>query len=61
MGIGTRLLDGLTRRLGEKKLFSIIGEDNVATQKMAIRNRTKKVATFYSERAGKHVGLWVPE
>lgn len=61
MGIGTRLLDGLTRRIGKKKLFSIIGEDNVATQKMAIRNRTRKVASFYSKRAGKHVGLWIPE
>lgn len=61
MGIGTRLLEGLTKRIGDKKLFSIISEDNVATQKIAIRNRTQKVASFYSSRMEKQVGLWVPE
>ncbi len=61
LGIGTRLLEGLTARVGEKKLFAIIGEDNIATQKMAIRNRTRKVGTFFSEKAKKTVGIWVPE
>ena len=61
MGFGTRLLEGLTKRIGDKKLFSIISEDNVATQKIAIRNRTQKVASFYSSRMEKQVGLWVPE
>ncbi|MBT8341634.1 MAG: GNAT family N-acetyltransferase, partial [Desulfatitalea sp.] len=61
LGIGTRLLEGLTRRSGSKKVFSIIAEDNIATRKMAIRNRTRRVATFYSHRAGKKVGVWIPE
>jgi hypothetical protein len=39
----------------------VIAEGNVATQKMAIRNRTRRVATFYSSRAGKEVGIWIPE
>ncbi|OGP63517.1 MAG: hypothetical protein A2V65_03445 [Deltaproteobacteria bacterium RBG_13_49_15] len=60
MGIGTRLLEGLTARVGDKKLYSIISEDNLATQKMAIRNNTQKVATFYSHQTGKEVGVWVP-
>jgi GNAT superfamily N-acetyltransferase len=61
MGIGTKLLEGLTKRIGDRKLFSIIAEDNIATKKMALRNRTKKVAQFYSDRVGKEIGIWVPE
>ncbi|MEW5908606.1 MAG: GNAT family N-acetyltransferase [Thermodesulfobacteriota bacterium] len=61
LGIGTMLLEGLTARIGDKKLYSIIAEENLATQKMAIRNRTQKVATFYSQKAGKTVGVWVPD
>jgi len=61
MGIGTKLLEGLTERIGNRKLFSIIAEDNIATKKMALRNRTKKVAQFYSDRAGKEIGVWIPE
>ncbi len=61
MGIGTQLLEGLTKRIGNKKLFSIISEDNVATQKIAIRNQTRKAASFYSQRMGKQVGLWIPK
>jgi GNAT superfamily N-acetyltransferase len=61
MGIGTKLLEGLTARVGKAKVFSIIGEDNVATQKIALRNQTKKVTTFFSERLGKMMGVWIPE
>jgi len=61
MGIGTKLLEGLTERIGNRKLFSIIGEDNVATQKIALRNKTTRVATFYSKNLNKEVGVWIPE
>ena len=61
MGIGTKLLEGLTERIGNKKLFSIIGKDNRATQKIALRNKTRRVATFYSESLNKEVGVWIPE
>jgi GNAT superfamily N-acetyltransferase len=61
LGIGAQLLAGLTERAGEHAIFSVIAEGNVATQKMAIRNRTRRVATFYSSRAGKEVGIWIPE
>ena len=61
MGIGTKLLEGLTKRIGDRKLFSIIAEDNIATKKMALRNKTKKVGQFYSDRAGKEIGVWIPE
>ena len=60
MGIGTTLLEGLTARVGKKKVYSIISTDNVATQKIALRNKTKQVATFYSERLGKEIGVWIP-
>lgn len=61
LGIGTRLLEGLTRRAGNRKIFSVISEDNTATQTIAIRNRTRKVATYFSHKAGKPVGIWMPE
>jgi GNAT superfamily N-acetyltransferase len=61
LGIGTKLLEGLTARVGKRKLFSIITADNVGTQKIALRNKTKQVASFYSDRLGKEVGVWVPE
>jgi GNAT superfamily N-acetyltransferase len=61
LGVGARLLAGLTQRAGDYKIFSIIAEDNVATQKMAIRNRTRRVATFYSERSRKTMSVWIPE
>jgi GNAT superfamily N-acetyltransferase len=61
LGIGTRLLEGLTQRAGGRKIFSVIAEDNAATKIIAIRNRTRKVATYFSEKAGKPVGIWMPE
>jgi len=61
MGIGTKLLEGLTERIGNRKLFSIIGADNVATQKIALRNKTRRVTSFYSKRLKKEVGVWIPE
>jgi len=60
LGIGTKLLEGLTQRAGDRKIFSVIAEDNSATKIIAMRNRTCKVATYYSEKAGKPVGIWMP-
>ncbi|WP_319523216.1 GNAT family N-acetyltransferase [uncultured Desulfosarcina sp.] len=61
LGIGTRLLEGLTARAGDRKIFSVIAEDNEATKIIARRNRTRQVTTYYSEKAGKPVGIWMPE
>ncbi len=61
LGVGAKLLEGLTKRAGEYKIFSVIAEGNIATQKMAIRNRTRRVATFYSHKAKKEVSVWIPE
>ena len=61
MGIGARLLGGLTSRAGQRKVFSVISEDNEGARKMALRNRTRQVAEYYSPRLGKHVGIWIPE
>lgn len=61
MGIGTKLLEGLTQRARNHKIFSIIAEDNLATQKIALRNKTQKIAVFYSEKKGKNLGVWMPE
>lgn len=61
LGIGTRLLEGLTARAGDRKIFSVIAEDNEATKIIARRNRTRRVAGYTSEKAGKPVGIWMPE
>jgi GNAT superfamily N-acetyltransferase len=61
LGVGARLLKGLTEQAGGHKIFSIISEDNTATQKIALRNKTRKIATYYSEKAGKDLGVWMPE
>ena len=61
LGVGAKLLEGLTSRATGRKIFSIIGEDNTATQKIAIRNNTRKVVTYYSEQMGKKAGIWMPE
>jgi len=60
-GIGTRLLEGLTKKTKGRKLYSIISEDNLATQKIAIRNKTRKLTTFFSQKTDKQVGVWVKE
>lgn len=61
LGVGAKLLEGLTARAEDHKIFSIISEDNTATQKIAIRNKTRKVVTYYSEQMGKSAGIWMPE
>jgi GNAT superfamily N-acetyltransferase len=60
LGIGTRLLEGLTARAGDRKIFSVIAEDNEATKIIARRNQTRQVATYFSQKAGKAVGIWMP-
>ncbi|MFH2091572.1 MAG: GNAT family N-acetyltransferase, partial [Pseudomonadota bacterium] len=61
LGVGAKLLEGLTQRAGDHKIFSIISEDNTATQKIALRNKTRKIAAYYSEKVGKELGVWMPE
>lgn len=61
LGVGARLLEGLTQRAGQYKVFSIISEDNTATQKIAQKNKTKKIAVYHSEKVGKDLGVWMPE
>ena len=61
MGVGAKLLEGLTKRAGDRKVFSIISEDNLATQKIALRNKTKKILTYFSDKLNKEMGVWMPE
>ncbi|MBR9982747.1 MAG: hypothetical protein KFF50_17070 [Desulfatitalea sp.] len=60
-GIGSALLAGLTARIGDRKLFSVIGEDNIGGHKIALNNRTKRVAVYQSKTSGKKLGIWIPE
>ena len=60
MGVGAKLLEGLTSRATDVNVFSIIGEDNLATQKIAIRNNTEKIVVYYSDKLKKEMGVWMP-
>jgi GNAT superfamily N-acetyltransferase len=60
LGIGRRLLEGLTARAGKYKIFAIIDEDNLATQKIAQWNDTRKITTYFSEKINKPMGIWMP-
>ncbi len=61
MGVGAKLLEGLTARAVDVRIFSIISEDNLATQKIALRNKTRKVTTYFSDKLKKKMGVWMPE
>lgn len=60
-GIASKLLKDLTARVGERKLYSVIGEDNTGGQKIALNNRTRKIAVYESPNTGKKIGIWMPE
>jgi len=60
LGIGTTLLGGLTSRAEGYHIYSLIREDDRATQTIALRNRTVKIVVFFSELTGKELGLWMP-
>ncbi len=60
-GVGKELLAGLTANAAPYKVFSIIDEKNLAVQKIAVRNNTRKVLTYHSTKLNKPMGVWVPE
>lgn len=61
LGIGTRLLEGLTKRALGVGIYSVIDEKNIPAQKIAINNNTCKIAQYFSEKANKHLGVWMPQ
>lgn len=60
-GIASNMLAGLTARVGKRRLYSIVGEDNIGGQKIALNNNTRKVAVYRSPKSGKMMGIWIPE
>lgn len=62
LGMGTKLLAGLTQRAeGKRHVYSLIRETDLATQTIALRNNTVKIVVFYSELMDKELGFWMPE
>lgn len=59
--IASNILAGLTARAGQRKVYSVIGEDNIGGQKIAKNNNTRKVAVYKSPKSGKNMGIWIPE
>lgn len=62
-GIASSLLAGLTSRARAdgRKLYSVIGEDNIGGQKIALNNNTSKAAVYKSPKSGKKMGIWIPD
>ncbi len=60
MGIASKLLAGLTERRDGRRIYSVIGEENIGGQKIALNNNTKKIAVYKSRLTGKRVGIWMP-
>ncbi|MFN2437003.1 MAG: GNAT family N-acetyltransferase [Desulfotignum sp.] len=60
LGVGRRLLEGLTAQSGKYQVFAIIDENNLATQKIARWNDTRKITTYFSEKTNKQMGIWMP-
>lgn len=62
-GIASNLLAGLTARARaeSRMLYSVIGEDNIGGQKIALNNSTRKAALYRSPKTGKKMGVWVPD
>ena len=63
LGVGTRLLEGETALAREKgvPVYSILGVENIGAQAMAKRNGSRLVCEYHSEKAGKDLGLWLPD
>ncbi len=59
--IASQLLAGLTSRIKDYKLYSAIDENNIGGQKIALNNRTKKIALYKSPSSNKKIGIWMPE
>lgn len=59
-GLGSGLLAGLTARIGERRFYAVIGEDNAGGRKIALNNNSRRVAVYQSPLSGKKFAVWMP-
>lgn len=60
LGVGSQLIKHLVARAGGLKMFVIVGRDNPGGEQILRRNQTRLVATYYSQKLGKEMGIWMP-
>ena len=58
-GLASELVRRLSLAAGERPLYVIIAEDNLAAQKVSLHNGTVKAAVYMSPVLSKPVGLWM--
>ena len=59
LGLGDRLLKGLVRQSGGKKIYVTIRMDNVGAVRLTLKNRMRLAATYYNEKTGHEIGVFV--
>jgi ribosomal protein S18 acetylase RimI-like enzyme len=59
LGLGDRLLKGLVKKSGGKKIYVTIRMDNVAAIKLTLKNHMRLAATYYNEKTGHEIGVFV--
>jgi ribosomal protein S18 acetylase RimI-like enzyme len=59
LGIGDRLLKGLVKESLGKKIYVTIRMDNVAAIKLTLKNQMSLAATYYNEKTGHEIGVFV--
>ncbi|MFH1034879.1 MAG: GNAT family N-acetyltransferase [Pseudomonadota bacterium] len=60
-GLGTLLVDYLTRQAAGRQIYVVIASDNLGAQAITRRNRTRLVAQFRSQATGQEYGIWIQE
>ncbi len=61
LGIGDRLLKGLVRKSRGKKIYVTIRMDNAAAVKLTLKNHMTLAATYYNEKTGHEIGVFVSQ
>ncbi len=60
-GLGTRLVDHLTRQADGRRIYVVIALDNLAAQAISRRCGTKLAAQFLSHATGQEYGIWIQQ
>jgi GNAT superfamily N-acetyltransferase len=59
LGVGDALLKGLVKRSPGKRIYVTINVDNLEPIQLTLRNHMRLAATYYNERTGHEVGVFV--
>lgn len=60
-GLGTRLVEYLTRQAGGRSIYVVIAMDNLAAQAITRRCHTRLATRFRNQATGREYGVWIKE